>query len=136
MKMNRLSPIFFLSIVVLFLFSACSTAPSFDNKQLIGTWEITEATRNGKKTGSLANSFFTFNENGTMETNLSLTGEIVKGNYLIEGTNIKETGANNLTYKIEALNPEQLDLAFNLRDMDFKISMQRKTVQKDIPETK
>ncbi len=124
MKIKSFSSFILLSVFFISFLISCNSGPSFNSADLNGTWNSVEAFRGGKKTESLSNTYFTFAD-GTLETNLSLSGEVVKGNYTLEGNKITETGANDLVYTIESLNPEGLTLSFELNSMEFKILLDK-----------
>lgn len=104
---------FFPLALLLFLFSACGSEPEVTAEAaavLEGRWELTEARRDNVKTGLLDGLYFEFRPDGTFETNL-MTGEPQRGTYTREGAEITTTGVElPLTYEIQSLDPEGLDL--------------------------
>ncbi|MEO1626838.1 MAG: hypothetical protein AAFV25_16920, partial [Bacteroidota bacterium] len=69
------------------------------NDQLLGYWEVLAATRNGKRTESLKDAYFNFQEDGQMETNI--LGEPLNSSYELSGTAITQSGPPKLTYNIK-----------------------------------
>ncbi|MEM1220386.1 MAG: hypothetical protein AAGH79_15800 [Bacteroidota bacterium] len=109
---------------------ACNDEAPTDDKtvkdQLTGRWELIEATRNGQVTETLSSAYMEFLEDGTLATNLAGGREVV--NYETDGTvlSIKD-GRMPMDYGIETLSESALVLTMSMRDIPFRLSLQKAT---------
>ncbi len=87
-------------LALVFVFS-CKTDIAIDNSDLIGKWDIVEAQRNDKPTGTLKDGYFEFLDNGEFVTNI--TGIAVSKNYELNNSTIVETSGDNSKYRIESI---------------------------------
>ncbi|NJK83213.1 MAG: hypothetical protein HC912_04765 [Saprospiraceae bacterium] len=87
--------------------------------QLVGRWEVQQATRSGRPTETLGNLYFEFTTNGTMETNLP-TAE-GQSEYQLTGNLIQQKGATSIEYTIESLSESAMVL--KNRTTKFRISV-------------
>ena len=116
---------------------ACNDDPTTDDTtvkdQLTGRWELIEATRNGQVTETLSSAYMEFLEDGTLATNLAGGREVV--NYETDGTilSIKD-GRMPMEYGIETLSESALVLTMSMREIPFRLSLQRATNEEGGPQ--
>lgn len=122
--MKKANHILVLMLTITF-WGCTNEEPVFQKDNILGRWEIKEATRNGKPTESLDQLFFEFFADGTMTTNLSGTRE--SANYEIEEDQIFQRESQfDVDYTIRNLSDSTLDLTTQLRDYFFKLSLAKK----------
>lgn len=117
-------------LVAIFFYASCSSDAVAEQKEpaanlLEGRWELVEGFRSGKKTESLAGTYFSFSE-GTMSTNLPIKGAI-NSVYTKKDNVISQTIINDMTidYTIESITEKQLKLSSKLRGLDFTFLLER-----------
>lgn len=116
---------------------ACNDEPTTDDTtvkdQLTGRWELIEATRNGQVTETLSSAYMEFLEDGTLATNLAGGREIV--NYETDGTVLAiKDGRMPMEYGIETLSESALVLTMSMRDIPFRLSLQKATGEEESQE--
>ncbi len=119
----------FIIVAFLLVVAACASEPKavIEASQLVGRWEIEQATRAGKPTATLDQLFFVFSEDGTMETNLpTFEGQSA---YKLNDNIVRQDGATEAKYTIESLNESQLILTTELRGFEFRFLLNRATIQ-------
>ncbi len=108
-------------------FVACiSDVESLDLELLYGHWDIKSAQRDGHPTETLTNTFFEFNEEGTMRTNFNSEGNEVSGEFEIEGQQITQKGNPDIKYSVEILEEDKLVLFAKLMNYDFTLNLKKK----------
>lgn len=115
--------VFFVFTAVLF---ACQEEANDDNtkESIIGIWDLSKATRNGKVTETLNNMRMEFISKDSMFSNLQGTRE--RQSYYIEDGVIYPEGARlNPEYKIVTVNDTILQLKMILREVQFDLDFQR-----------
>ena len=127
--MNNIKLLSFL--VALLFYTSCTSDKASEQTAaksavLDGRWELVEGYRSGKKTESLAGTYFDFSEN-TMSTNLPIKGAINSA-YTRKDKVISQTIINDMTidYSIEELTEQHLKLTSKLRGLDFTFVLERK----------
>ncbi len=94
-------------------FSACEKESEKDATLLIGRWEVTEATRNGRPTESLAELYFEFTSEGGLMTNVA--GFPEEGTYEVRGDKILQRNTQlDAEYNIEELASDHMILTTEL----------------------
>lgn len=100
----------------------CKNEPveTIDSQKIIGKWQISSATRNGDATKTLDNLYFSFFEDGKMETNLpTISGS---SNYTLDGSTIEQRkDKQEVNYTIESVGDSTLVLNTKIRDFDFRL---------------
>lgn len=105
---------------------ACKPEPKseVDTSQLLGNWRLSEATKNGNPTVMLGELYFTFDENGGMDTNMPTADE--KSEYTLSGSTIEQRGENtNNDYQIESLTDNELILTTKVQNLDFRLVLNK-----------
>jgi hypothetical protein len=121
----------FICFLFLSLLFSCGTADSNDTtenefqKNLIGSWKLESAERNGSKTGSLDNTYFEFKDNGVMVSNFNLNGEEEEKKYELSQSLIIQEGSPSLEYEIRNLSGSRLHLETELMGANFKLFLVR-----------
>lgn len=92
---------------------------------LIGRWEIAKGFRNGKETETLTGTFYEFDEDGNMRTNLTPTTMEQSYNYSFSGNEIKQKGDTPITYTVDSLTSNYLGLNMVINNFQFKLEMNK-----------
>lgn len=130
-----------LFLIPIFGIFSCSNEPSNNNTEetaislpenvaemVLGKWELKEGFRNGTKTETLADTYFSFTPEGKMQTNLGGGNELV--NYTIEGRTIKhESQKFPADYAIEEIEDNSMTISMTMRDIPFKFILERSVVE-------
>lgn len=101
--------------------SETKSTTELEPSQIIGKWEVQQATRSGRPTGTLDNLYFEFSADGTMETNLP-TAE-GQSEYQLNGNTLQQRGAAKIDYTIESLTESVMILKTELQNLEFRFSM-------------
>lgn len=136
--MNKMySRQYFLMILLCTLFQGrCKTEPKGPAVQHVqGIWEVISAERNNRPTGTLAGTYFIFTENGTMKSNLPLTGEQGEWitNFEISADTLIQKSIPSEQYLIKSWSDTSLVLEFSVRGIPFKLALARTTSEKIYP---
>lgn len=115
----------------LLLFSACQNEEKTDlNALLLGRWELNYATRDGGPAPSVEGLYFTFLEDGALQTNIAGSPETAA--YSIEDSVIKQRESRyEIDYNIEQLSDSTLIVSTKLRDYDFVFSLKKVVEEKE-----
>lgn len=105
----------------------CKEEPVYDPANLTGHWEVYAAERNGKETTLLNGAVFLFEENGTMQTNV--TGQEHRGTFQINKATIEYTGESPMQFKVTSLQGDTMSLSTELEGMRFMFDLQRTTTE-------
>ncbi|MEM6698205.1 MAG: lipocalin family protein [Bacteroidota bacterium] len=113
-------------LTLIAIITACGNDPKseVDNNQLFGKWEVNTATRDGKETSTLDQLYFTFSEDGNMETNMPTLDRA--STYELSGSEIQQNGngvENN--YTIESLSDSELILITTIRNTEFRMILNK-----------
>lgn len=124
-----------LSIILLLTLSTvlqyCGTEEPSETKpdKIVGRWELTNATRNGRPTESLTDLYFEFFMDGKMMTNIG--GATESASYTLDDNEIRQTDSQfDVTYEIQDLQDSILIMATELRGYSFRFRL-AKTVQEE-----
>lgn len=119
----------FISFLVLGAISllACQSTNMEETAQLlIGRWEIEQATRNGSPTESLANLYFEFTTDGTLMTNMNMTGEAEQGTYELKNNQVLQRNTQlSADYNIEEITDANLILSTELNGTSFRFDLKK-----------
>ncbi len=121
-------------------FSACDDEViTRQNAQLIGYWELTNATRNQRPTAVLNGSHFEFLPGDSLLTNLPLRpdlqpGEEIADTYKLSASEIAQN-TMPIKYRILNLNDTALTLAMDMRSVPFELSFRKTTRPVVLPDT-
>jgi len=96
---------------------SCAEETTFSEGDLIGSWEVIAAKRNGRLTGTLKDGYFKFSDNNMMETNI--LGELQSFEYSFSGSTITQKGEKSTNYKIRMLQNDTLHLSSELLNYNF-----------------
>lgn len=110
----------------LVLFAACQNETKDTNYEelILGRWELIEALRDGKPTETLTGIYFEFKPEGRVVSNLA--GQEEESKFELEGKNIGQKGGQiAVNYQIEELNDSLLVLTFSLRQVNFRLKLDR-----------
>jgi hypothetical protein len=125
MRFSNLSATF--SLLFLCLLGASSGCTDENTKQqalLTGRWELVRGFRNAKETETLDGTYFRFEGNGKMQTNLPL-GANEPVDYTLEKNTIVQNGPMPVKYTIQKLTDSELVLVLELRGMQFEMHLKR-----------
>lgn len=121
---NHLSFIMLLTLSL--VIQACGPEETSETSpdQILGRWELTNATRNGRPTESLADLYFEFFLDGKMTTNLG--GATESASYAIYDNEIRQSDSQfDVIYEIQGLNDSILVLATELRGYSFRFRLNK-----------
>ena len=135
--MKLLSKIFLFSLFLFIGIFACVSDNSNDStdeksnplpenvaQMVIGKWELREGYRNGIKTETLADTYFSFMDDGKMQTNLGGGNELV--DYSIDERTITHGSQNfPVDYAIEEIGDSTMTISMTMRDIPFKFVLGR-----------
>ncbi|MEM8525224.1 MAG: lipocalin family protein [Bacteroidota bacterium] len=116
--------LFLLTLIA--IITACDSDPKteVDTNQLLGKWEVNAATRNGDKTSTLDQLYFTFAENGDMETNMPTLDRA--STYELKGSTVQQRGNGvENDYTIESLSDSELILVTTIRNTEFRMVLNK-----------
>jgi len=123
MTTNRI--LHFLAFLFLFQCSCVndgnSDATSFENNHLVGRWEIVDAFRNGKKIETLTDTFYEFDGDGNMSTNLTPSVTTENYGYNFNGKEIQQKGGEETVFKVEELSDSSLTISMMIYKYPFKL---------------
>jgi hypothetical protein len=108
----------------LLAFSACGTEVKKERKdQIIGRWVLTQAFRDGQATVTLNGTWFAFQSDGVLQTNMPETDTI--SNYSLLGDQIKQVGSTGVDYRILDLTDSTLAVTTELQGFMFELRFRR-----------
>jgi len=93
---------------------------------LEGTWEVSDAERNGKKTAALEGIYFTFTNDEKLTTNFNLSIEERSFSYRMQGDTIITISKPEQTYLIESLAENGLVLRTQMERFLFRLNLENK----------
>ena len=128
MKLRHLLPfLFLLSITACADESPQEAAPETVN-QLLGRWNITEATRNGRPTDNLTDAYLEISPDGKLLYNLD--GSPQNANWALNGKILSQTGGRlDIDYTIQELTNNNLVLGMTLRSIPFVMKFEKVTAE-------
>ena len=117
------------SLFFLILTCSCkeeSKQPQLDKNLLTGRWEIVQAWRNGRPTETLAGTFYEFDENGTMRTNLTASGVEEESKFEVDGLKIEQKSSpEKVEYTVSELSDSVLTLSMKIKNFPFQIQLSK-----------
>lgn len=126
---NHLSFILLLALSTVLQYCGTEEASDTSPNELLGRWELTNATRNGRPTESLTDLYFEFFLDGKMTTNIG--GATESASYTLKDGEIRQTDSQfDVTYEIRDLQDSVLVLATELRGYSFQFRL-AKTLQEE-----
>ncbi len=121
---NHLTIIFLLTFFSFFQACGPEEAPDTKPTEILGRWELRDATRNGRPTESLVDLYFEFFLDGKMNTNIG--GATESASYEIQDNEIRQTESQfEVNYEIRELSDSVLVLATELRGYAFRFTMSK-----------
>jgi len=96
-----------------------------DPNQIVGYWDIVSASRNGKETMTLDDSFMDFQTSQKLVTNI-FGDESVKD--ILWDDDIITLIDSSMSYKVESFTEDSLNLSFDLQKHAFDIVFVRNTL--------
>lgn len=94
-------------------------------QDIAGQWMVQKAKRNNRNTNILAGTFFVFNTDGSMVSNLPVMENIEgawNAQFKLENDTLKQSGADiNLKYSVKAWTDTTLTLEFTTRGVPFQL---------------
>ncbi len=95
--------------------------PEINVNLLVGEWDIEEAFRNGKKTRLLQNTFFTFDSDSTLASNLINNGDEVI--YRMDRNDIVLDPKFDCYLAVDSISQESLILKGKIQEQRFKLEL-------------
>ncbi len=105
---------------------ACRRDVQVKADNLQGRWIVQEAYRNEVLTKTLENAYFEFNTESAMSTNL--WPDALEISYAIDGNMLLQKSEEVVTYTIQKLTTDSLELSSTIRNYRFYFVMVRDTV--------
>lgn len=97
------------------------------SQDIEGQWMVQKAKRNNRNTNILAGTFFVFNADGSMVSNLPVMENIEgawNAQFKLENDTLKQSGAAiNLRYAVKAWTDTTLTLEFTTRGVPFQLEL-------------
>jgi hypothetical protein len=123
------SNFFFTILMATFIMLSCQSespkSAEMNKSDLLGRWEISKAWRNGKQTETLTGTYYEFDENGIMKTNLTPTTMEQSYEYSFSGNEIKQKGEPNITYTVDSLTANFLAINMTINNFPFKLELNK-----------
>ncbi len=119
---NHLSIISLLALTT--VFQACGPEETSETSpdRILGRWELSNATRNGRPTESLTDLYFEFFLDGKMTTNIG--GATENASYALLDNEIRQSDSQfDVTYEIQDLTDSVMVLATELRGYSFRFRL-------------
>lgn len=130
--MLRHNHFLFCSLSLALVLHSC-TEPSGSQATLEGRWELTQATRNQTATEILNGTYFQFNANGTMETNLPV-GVPAPTPYELVKNEIRQKSKPPVKYLIKTLSDSTLEIVLEMRGVAFDMQLRKVNGNEPPPE--
>lgn len=114
--------------LLILVLPACNNEPSqasFEEEALNGRWEIDEAWRNGKQTETLTGTYYEFDENGNMRTNLTPSLVEDKFAYDLSGNEIRQKSDPPVVYTIQTLTDSLLVISMSINTFPFRLQLKK-----------
>lgn len=90
---------------------------------LAGTWEVSDAVRNGKNTSALEGIYFTFTKDEKLTSNFNLSVETQTFPYQMEGETLKVLSDPQQLYFIESLAEKAMVIRTRMGGVPFKLKL-------------
>lgn len=114
-----------LSLCMLVLSTGCEDEKTKQQSLLTGRWDLVRGFRNDKETETLAGTYFRFEAEGKMQTNLPLGANEEAMGFTLDKNEIIQSGPMPIRYTIQKLTENELILVLELRGMQFEMHMER-----------
>lgn len=114
----------FVGISVIALLTACEEESKIDKHSLEGRWEIIKGLRNQTETETLSGTYFLFEGNRKMMTNLPVGPEELT-DFEVAKDKIHQKSSPIIEYQILELTDTSLILGLELRGMQFEMHFMR-----------
>jgi len=114
-----------LSLCILVLSTGCEDEKTKQQSLLTGRWDLVRGFRNDKETETLAGTYFRFEAEGKMQTNLPLGANEEAMGFTLDKNEIIQSGPMPIRYTIQKLTENELILVLELRGMQFEMHMER-----------
>ncbi len=101
----------------------CEEESTFQQTDLLGEWEVVDASRNRKSTQTLNGAFFKFDEKN-YQTNFM--GQEQSYSYSFSKNEILQSGGENSTFKINYLLGDSLEISSTIRNIPFVFFLKKK----------
>ena len=125
MKLHNLNILLFFGL--LFGLMACDSDAAVKKDKIVGKWELAEAIRGGKiVTEQLEGTYFEFNKNNEMKTNLPVFISEQTSKFEIKDQVLKQLGDRPIDYKIEMLEDQLLVISTDISGFPFKFTLKKK----------
>ncbi|MBI1227228.1 MAG: hypothetical protein GC192_18495 [Bacteroidetes bacterium] len=113
-----------------FLLSCQSDGPKkveFNKADLVGRWELSKAFRSGKETETMTGTFYEFDGEGNLKTNLPPTPNTLEEDfkYSFNGHEIIQKGQTPVTYTVDSLTTSFLGLSMVINNFPFKLELNK-----------
>lgn len=105
--------------------TGCEDEKTKQQALLTGRWELVRGFRNAKETETLDGTYFRFEENGKMQTNLPLGANEQAVDFTLDKNEIIQSGPMPIKYTVQKLTETELILVLELRGMQFEMHMNR-----------
>lgn len=120
----KLSNLLWAAVLILCTQIACTSDNKTNEADIVGQWNIAEATRNGKPTESLAKLFFEFQPDGKMRTNI--LGAATDASYKLSNNQVMQRESDmDIDYEVEQLTDSVLIMSTELRGYAFRFILNR-----------
>ncbi len=104
--------------------SAENQRPDYKKDDLLGRWELQRGFRNGKETETLTGTYYEFSEE-TLKTNLTPTTMETAFEYSYSDNTIKQKGEIPLTYAVDSLTTDFLQMSVTINNFPFKLELKK-----------
>ena len=112
----------------LFFLASCGDDNAITTTDLVGRWQIQNATRNGEPTTTMEGMYFEFSDDGKLLTNM--TGAEEAYTYELDGDAILQRGGTiEADFLIESFAEGELVLTTELRNKQFRMVLQQPALQ-------
>jgi hypothetical protein len=123
----KFRPMRLTSILLGFLiFLSCKEKPKTDDRLslLQGRWEVYQALRDDQETQTLAGTYFEFQTDGQMRTNLPVQAEEIAP-FTLEKELIRQGGDVPVTYTLKSITATDLNLLLDLQGITFDMRLRK-----------
>ncbi len=135
--MTVLNRIRLLLFIILLVISSCTSDPkpppvttpapsTLPLEMLTGTWEVSDAERNGKNTQALEGIYFTFTSDEKLASNFNLSIEERTFPYRIEGDTLTALSEPEQSYLIQSLTENGMVLRTKMEGYLFRLILKTK----------
>ncbi len=131
---------FLCGLIILFVLGSCTADPKPKSpppqstqplEMLTGSWEVSDAVRNGKNTAALEGIYFTFTTDEKLITNFNLSIEERTFPYRMRGDTLIALSDPEQPYLIESLKEEGMVLRTTMEGYFFQLTL---ITKEDLPE--